>query len=151
MWRAAAAATKSPPAKPVTLSAKVYVPEVDGYSFIGRILGPRGTSVRRLQTETGCTILIRGRGSVKDQTREEQLREQPGWEHLKDRLHVLVTATDVSEQRCQQRLDYATQSVQRLLTPQYDEYKRQQLVHLAVINGTYRPPNTRRRPVVIHS
>ncbi|KAI6242002.1 KH domain-containing protein [Aphelenchoides fujianensis] len=121
------------------MSARIYIPQVSGYNFIGRILGPRGISVRRLESETTCKILIRGRGSVKDSRRQERLMNKEGWEHLHDELHVLIAAFDDSKSRCRERLEYAVQAVQRLLIPQYDEYKRQQLMQLAIINGTYRP------------
>ncbi|KAI6233288.1 KH domain-containing protein [Aphelenchoides fujianensis] len=121
------------------MSARIYIPQVSGYNFIGRILGPRGISVRRLESETTCKILIRGRGSVKDSRRQERLMNKEGWEHLHDELHVLIAAFDDSKSRCRERLEYAVHAVQRLLIPQYDEYKRQQLMQLAIINGTFRP------------
>ncbi|CAD5227628.1 unnamed protein product [Bursaphelenchus okinawaensis] len=119
--------------------AKLFIPKVEGYNFIGRIIGPRGISVRRLENETSCKILIRGRGSVKDGRKESQLRNKDGWQHLTEKLHVLVISSDPDPNRRRQRLDEAVESVRRLLTPQYDEYKRQQLLQLAIINGTYRP------------
>ncbi|KAI6242004.1 KH domain-containing protein [Aphelenchoides fujianensis] len=121
------------------MSARIYIPQVSGYNFIGRILGPRGISVRRLESETTCKILIRGRGSVKDSRRQERLMNKEGWKHLHDELHVLIAAFDDSKSRSRERLEYAVHAVQRLLIPQYDEYKRQQLMQLAIINGTYRP------------
>jgi len=124
----------------IWLSAKIYIPEVENYSFIGRILGPRGISVRRLEAETECKILIRGRGSIKDEKREQYLLTRPGWAHLRDKLHILLLANDESSAKiCRERLEGAVQVIQRLLIPQYDEYKRQQLMHLAILNGTYRP------------
>uniref|UniRef100_A0A914EKV2 K Homology domain-containing protein n=1 Tax=Acrobeloides nanus TaxID=290746 RepID=A0A914EKV2_9BILA len=47
------------------LEKKVDIPEHPGYNFIGRILGPRGISIRQLEAATQCGILIRGKGSVK--------------------------------------------------------------------------------------
>lgn len=47
------------------LEKKVFIPEHPGYNFIGRILGPRGISIRQLEAATQCDILIRGKGSVK--------------------------------------------------------------------------------------
>ena len=38
-------------------------PEVN---FIGLIIGPRGNTQKRLVQETGCQVVIRGKGSVKD-------------------------------------------------------------------------------------
>lgn len=36
------------------------------YNFVGRILGPRGNSLKRVEAMTKCRVYIRGRGSVKD-------------------------------------------------------------------------------------
>lgn len=114
---------------------------MEGYNFIGRILGPRGISVRRLEAETECKILIRGRGSIKDEKREQYLlsRNGGGWAHLNDKLHVLLLAHDESdEKRCRNRLKSAIQVIQGLLVPTYDQWKKNQLIQLSVLNGTYR-------------
>ncbi|KAL5972325.1 hypothetical protein ACLOJK_041578 [Asimina triloba] len=34
----------------------------------GRLLGPRGNSLKRVEASTECRVLIRGRGSIKDLT-----------------------------------------------------------------------------------
>jgi len=39
------------------------------YNFVGRLLGPRGNSLKRVEASTDCRVLIRGRGSIKDPTR----------------------------------------------------------------------------------
>ena len=46
---------------------KVYIPERNypNINFIGLILGPQGMNQKRMQYETGCRILIKGRGSSK--------------------------------------------------------------------------------------
>ena len=55
----------------VHMSVKVPFPDStldnDGrcQNLIGRILGPRGISVRQLEMLYGCKILIRGKGSIK--------------------------------------------------------------------------------------
>lgn len=36
------------------------------YNFVGRILGPRGNSLKRVEAITECRVYIRGQGSVKD-------------------------------------------------------------------------------------
>ena len=36
------------------------------YNFVGRLLGPRGNSLKRVEASTDCRVLIRGRGSIKD-------------------------------------------------------------------------------------
>ncbi|KAK6109690.1 hypothetical protein QQG55_36990 [Brugia pahangi] len=123
----------------VTIQEKVIIPQRPNCKLIGRILGPRGISVKQLEAQTDCRILIRGRGSVKDARREARLRNRIGWEHLSEPLHVLIIATDVSHGRCVQKLSFGIHSVKALLSSNDDEHKRRQLVQLAIINGTYRP------------
>ena len=36
------------------------------FNFVGRIIGPRGLTLRQVEQETACKILVRGRGSMKD-------------------------------------------------------------------------------------
>ncbi|XP_059084082.1 protein held out wings-like isoform X2 [Tigriopus californicus] len=126
---------------PVILSEKVYVPvkEYPDFNFVGRILGPRGMTTKQLEQETGCKIMVRGKGSMRDKKKEDQNRGKPNWEHLNDELHVLITVED-SENRGQLKLQRAVDEVKKLLTVSdgEDELKKRQLMELAIINGTYR-------------
>lgn len=36
------------------------------FNFVGRILGPRGMTAKQLEQETGCKIMVRGKGSMRD-------------------------------------------------------------------------------------
>ena len=36
------------------------------FNFVGRILGPRGMTTKQLESETGCKIMVRGKGSMRD-------------------------------------------------------------------------------------
>ena len=36
------------------------------FNFVGRLLGPRGNSLKRVEVTTGCRVYIRGKGSIKD-------------------------------------------------------------------------------------
>ena len=36
------------------------------FNFVGRILGPRGMYAKQLEKETGCKIMVRGKGSIRD-------------------------------------------------------------------------------------
>lgn len=126
----------------VTLSEKVYVPvkEHPDFNFVGRILGPRGMTAKQLEQETGCKIMVRGRGSMRDKKKEEQNRGKPNWEHLQDELHVLLTVED-TEGRAKIKLQRAVDEIKKLLVPSADgedELKKRQLMELAIINGTYR-------------
>ncbi|XP_034940919.1 protein held out wings isoform X3 [Chelonus insularis] len=130
----------------VTLTEKVYVPvkEHPDFNFVGRILGPRGMTAKQLEQETGCKIMVRGKGSMRDKKKEEQNRGKPNWEHLTDELHVLLTVED-TENRATLKLARAVEEVKKLLVPAdgEDELKKRQLMELAIINGTYRDSNTK--------
>jgi protein quaking len=126
---------------PINLSEKVYVPikEYPDFNFVGRILGPRGMTTKQLEQETGCKIMVRGKGSMRDKKKEDQNRGKPNWEHLNDDLHVLITVED-TENRAAMKLQRAVDEVKKLLTVSEgeDELKKRQLMELAIINGTYR-------------
>ncbi|KAK8582749.1 hypothetical protein V6N13_069518 [Hibiscus sabdariffa] len=110
------------------------------YNFVGRILGPRGNSLKRVEAVTECRVFIRGKGSVKDSAKEEKLKDKPGYEHLNEPLHVLVEA-EFPENMINSRLDYAVGILENLLKPvdeSLDNYKKQQLRELALLNGTLR-------------
>jgi len=57
-----------PICNPCRFSSKIYIPinEYPGYNFIGLIIGPRGNTQKRMQSETNTKIAIRGRGSMKE-------------------------------------------------------------------------------------
>ncbi|KHN73470.1 Uncharacterized protein Tcan_18270 [Toxocara canis] len=137
--------TSQPEASVITLQRKIPIPRRPGCKYVGRILGPRGISIRQLEADTDCRILIRGKGSVKDSRREARLKNKAGWEHLCEPLHVLITASETNEQRCAIKLERAADTIEQLLATDNDEYKRLQLIQLAIINGTYRPGGTQRR------
>ncbi|GFG38428.1 hypothetical protein Cfor_02468, partial [Coptotermes formosanus] len=110
------------------------------FNFVGRILGPRGMTAKQLEQETGCKIMVRGRGSMRDKKKEELNRGKPNWEHLNDELHVLITVED-TENRATMKMQRAVEEVKKLLIPVADgedELKKRQLMELAIINGTYR-------------
>ena len=56
---------------------------------MGRLLGPKGSTLRGMQEISGCKMAILGRGSMRDKEREEQCRIEGGkYAHLNDELHV---------------------------------------------------------------
>lgn len=126
----------------LTLSEKVFVPnkEYPDFNFVGRILGPRGMTAKQLEQETGCKIMVRGKGSMRDKKKEEMNRGKPNWEHLNEELHVLITVED-SRNRADLKMKRAMDEVKKLLVPApegEDDLKKRQLMELAIINGTYR-------------
>lgn len=126
----------------------VPVDKYPNYNFVGRILGPRGNSLKRVEAVTECRVYIRGKGSVKDSVKEEKLKDKPGYEHLNEPLHVLVEA-EFPEDMINSRLDYAVTILENLLKPvdeSLDNYKKQQLRELALLNGTLREESPRMSP-----
>ncbi|EMS59864.1 KH domain-containing protein SPIN1 [Triticum urartu] len=110
------------------------------FNFVGRILGPRGNSLKRVEASTGCRVFIRGKGSIKDPGKEDKLRGKPGYEHLSEQLHILIEA-EFPANIIDARLRHAQEILEELLKPvdeTQDIYKRQQLRELAMLNSTLR-------------
>ena len=64
------------------------------HNLVGRLLGPKGLTLKRMQAETQTKMSILGRGSMRDRQKEEELRggDDPSYAHLKEDLHVLIEA-----------------------------------------------------------
>ncbi|XP_072969319.1 KH domain-containing protein At5g56140-like isoform X2 [Typha angustifolia] len=123
-----------------TIRIEIPVDKYPNYNFVGRLLGPRGNSLKRVEASTDCRVLIRGRGSIKDPTREEMMRGKPGYEHLNEPLHVVVEA-ELPVEIIDTRLMQAREILEDLLKPMnesLDFFKKQQLRELAILNGTLR-------------
>ncbi|KAK6230006.1 hypothetical protein QUC31_001524 [Theobroma cacao] len=123
-----------------TIRVDIPVEKYPNYNFVGRLLGPRGNSLKRVEANTECRVLIRGRGSIKDPAREEMMRGKPGYEHLNEPLHILVEG-ELPVEIVDARLMQAREILEDLLKPvdeSQDFYKKQQLRELAMLNGTLR-------------
>ncbi|XP_040361391.1 KH domain-containing protein At4g26480 isoform X2 [Rosa chinensis] len=123
-----------------TIRVDIPVDKYPNYNFVGRLLGPRGNSLKRVEATTECRVLIRGRGSIKDPAREDMMRGKPGYEHLNEPLHILVEA-ELPVEIVDARLLQAREVLEDLLRPvdeSQDFYKKQQLRELAMLNGTLR-------------
>jgi polyribonucleotide nucleotidyltransferase len=51
---------------PNKIRRKIPIPPDPTFNYIGLIIGPKGVSQKKLEEETGCKILIRGKGSQKE-------------------------------------------------------------------------------------
>ncbi|KAL2333097.1 hypothetical protein Fmac_014310 [Flemingia macrophylla] len=138
-WQSSPVALSSPIVKKI-LRLDIPKDSYPNFNFVGRLLGPRGNSLKRVEATTGCRVFIRGKGSIKDLEKEELLRGRPGYEHLNDPLHILIEA-ELPASVVDVRLRQAQEIIQELLKPvdeSQDLYKRQQLRELAMLNSNFR-------------
>lgn len=77
---------------------KIFIPQKDypGYNFIGLIIGPRGNTQKRMQTETNTKIAIRGRGG-KPAAAPRSCPRQPCGAHREAAVHFCWPAGSVKE------------------------------------------------------
>ncbi|EDV55597.2 KH domain-containing, RNA-binding, signal transduction-associated protein 2 [Drosophila erecta] len=120
--------------KPMKITQKVFVPvkQYPKFNFTGKILGPKGNSLRRLQDETQCKIAIKGRSSIRDRNKEEQLRNtgDPRYAHLQKDLFLEVS-TVATPAECYARIAYALAEIRKYLIPdKNDEVSHEQLREL---------------------
>ncbi|CAI9107184.1 OLC1v1006482C1 [Oldenlandia corymbosa var. corymbosa] len=122
------------------LRLDIPVDRFPNFNFVGRLLGPRGNSLKRVEASTGCRVFIRGKGSIKDPDKEDSLRGRQGYEHLSEPLHVLIEA-ELPISIVDSRLKQAKEIIEELLKPvdeSQDLYKRQQLRELAMLNNSFK-------------
>jgi len=123
-----------PPAQKV--SDKVFIPAErnPAVNFIGLLIGPRGNTLKRLESETGCKIIIRGKGSVK----EGKVGRVPGqlMPGEDEPLHALITGPSPAEVK--KGVKVVTEIVKEGIEcpDAANELRRNQLRELAELNGT---------------
>ncbi|XP_055692421.1 KH domain-containing, RNA-binding, signal transduction-associated protein 3-like isoform X1 [Lutzomyia longipalpis] len=120
--------------KQIRVNVKVLVPvkEHPKFNFVGKLLGPKGNSMKRLQEDTMCKMAVLGRGSMKDRKREEELRAslEPKYAHLNDDLHVEISAL-APPAEAHARIAYALAEVRKYLIPDSnDNIRREQIREL---------------------
>ncbi|KAF1829649.1 hypothetical protein BDW02DRAFT_583520 [Decorospora gaudefroyi] len=146
-----------PPAdyrRPTKTQEKVYVP-VNDYpeiNFIGLLIGPRGNTLKKMETESGAKIAIRGKGSVKEGKGRSDAAHTSNQE---EDLHCLIMAD--TEDKVNKAKKLIHNVIETVIPPtricssaQYSQYqaasipegqnelKRNQLRELAALNGTLR-------------
>jgi len=116
---------------------KVWIPSLEfpEINFIGQLLGPRGNTLKKMETESGAKISIRGKGSIKEGKARQDGVLAPGEE---EDLHCLVTAD--SEEKVAKAVKLINKIIETAASvpEEHNELKRQQLRALAALNGTLR-------------
>ncbi|OPJ75570.1 KH domain-containing, RNA-binding, signal transduction-associated protein 3 isoform C [Patagioenas fasciata monilis] len=110
--------------KNMKLGQKVLIPvkQFPKFNFVGKLLGPRGNSLKRLQEETLTKMSILGKGSMRDKTKEEELRKsgEAKYFHLNDDLHVLIEVF-APPAEAYARMGHALEEIKKFLIPEYDD------------------------------
>ncbi|KAG5926564.1 Branchpoint-bridging protein [Claviceps africana] len=101
--------------RPTKTQEKVYVP-VNDYpeiNFIGLLIGPRGNTLKKMETESGAKIAIRGKGSVKEGKGRSDAAHSSNQE---EDLHCLIMAdTEEKINKAKQLIHNVIETVSLLL------------------------------------
>ncbi|XP_010215533.1 PREDICTED: KH domain-containing, RNA-binding, signal transduction-associated protein 1 [Tinamus guttatus] len=133
------------------LKERVLIPvkQYPKFNFVGKILGPQGNTIKRLQEETGAKISVLGKGSMRDKAKEEELRKggDPKYAHLNMDLHVFI---EVFGPPCEAYalMAHAMEEVKKFLVPDMmDDICQEQFLELSYLNGVPEPSRGRGVPV----
>ncbi|KAH9619302.1 hypothetical protein KSS87_019487 [Heliosperma pusillum] len=74
-WQGAPASPSSYTVKRI-MRLEIPVDAYPNFNFVGRLLGPRGNSLKRVEASTGCRVYIRGKGSIKDPDKAKEILEE---------------------------------------------------------------------------
>ncbi|KAM3842474.1 KH domain-containing, RNA-binding, signal transduction-associated protein 3-like [Diretmus argenteus] len=118
---------------------KVLIPvkQFPKFNFVGKLLGPRGNSLKRLQEDTLTEMSILGKGSMRNKEKEEELRKsgEAKYHHLNEDLHVLIEVF-APPAEAYARMGHALEEIKKFLIPDYnDEIRQAQLQELTYLNG----------------
>uniref|UniRef100_A0A915MNR0 K Homology domain-containing protein n=1 Tax=Meloidogyne javanica TaxID=6303 RepID=A0A915MNR0_MELJA len=83
--------------KPIKVTKKILVPSFrhQKFNFVGKVLGPKGTTLQNIAKTYKCHVYILGRGSTRDRAKEQELLAggDPQYAHYGGPLHVKVETT----------------------------------------------------------
>ncbi|KAJ8972382.1 hypothetical protein NQ314_000206 [Rhamnusium bicolor] len=111
------------------------------FNFVGKLLGPKGNSMKRLQEETMCKMAVLGRGSMKDRQKEEEYRNSldPKYSHLSDDLHVEISALGPPAE-AHARVAFALAEVRKYLIPDNnDNIRQEQMREMEIMTSSDTP------------
>uniref|UniRef100_A0A8C4SPX0 KH domain-containing, RNA-binding, signal transduction-associated protein 1 n=1 Tax=Erpetoichthys calabaricus TaxID=27687 RepID=A0A8C4SPX0_ERPCA len=138
--------------KNIKLKERILIPvkQYPKFNFVGKILGPQGNTIRRLQEETGAKISVLGKGSMRDKAKEEDLRKggEPKYSHLSMELHVFIEVFAPAPE-AYSRMAHAMEEVKKFLIPDMmDDICQEQFMELSYLNGGQEPVRGRGGPPV---
>jgi len=123
--------------RPTKTQEKVYVP-VNDYpeiNFIGLLIGPRGNTLKNMETKSLAKIAIRGKGSVKEGKGKSDAAHASNQD---EDLHCLIMADTEEKIAKAKELIHQVIETAASIPEGQNELKRNQLRELAALNGTLR-------------
>lgn len=106
--------------KPIKLIRKILIPTFRNprFNYVGKVLGPKGTTLQNIAKHFKCHVYILGRGSTRDRAKEEELLNSgdPNYAHYAGPLHVKVE-TNAPPALAYQRVSGVLDVLQQLLQP----------------------------------
>ncbi|KAM0720098.1 hypothetical protein Q7P37_004234 [Cladosporium fusiforme] len=123
--------------RPTKTQEKVYVP-VNDYpeiNFIGLLIGPRGNTLKTMETKSQAKIAIRGKGSVKEGKGKSDAAHASNQD---EDLHCLIMADTEEKIIKAKELIHQVIETAASIPEGQNELKRNQLRELAALNGTLR-------------
>ncbi|RJE21985.1 hypothetical protein PHISCL_05689 [Aspergillus sclerotialis] len=118
--------------RPTKTQEKVYVP-VNDYPEIN--FRPRGNTLKKMETESGAKIAIRGKGSVKEGKGRSDAAHSSNQE---EDLHCLIMADTEDKVNKAKKLIHNVIETAASIPEGQNALKRNQLRELAALNGTLR-------------
>ncbi|KAK4215968.1 hypothetical protein QBC37DRAFT_280610 [Rhypophila decipiens] len=105
------------------------------FTKVGLLIGPRGNTLKKMETESGAKIAIRGKGSVKEGKGRSDAAHSSNQE---EDLHCLIMADTEEKVNKAKKLIHNVIETAASIPEGQNELKRNQLRELAALNGTLR-------------
>jgi len=122
----------------VKLTKKIMVPidKYPCYNFIGKLMGPKATNIKRIQQQTNSSVLILGQGSTRDKSKEKMLAESgdPKFAHFKEPLHISIHVKGYKDD-AESHLSSAITEVMKYMNPNDTTLKQEALPNVTTMRG----------------
>ncbi|KAA0197959.1 KH domain containing RNA binding signal [Fasciolopsis buskii] len=109
----------------VKIRVKVDIPQTQypTVNFVGKLLGPGGSTLRAVQESTKTKMAILGAGSLRDEAKERELLSNgdPKYQHLKQKLHLQVDSL-APPAEAYYRLSHALAELRKIMLPESTEF-----------------------------
>lgn len=115
---------------------RIWIPaeEFPQINFVGLLIGPRGNTLKRMESESGAKISIRGKGAEK----EGKIRNDGNNIGMDEELHCMIMGD--TEAKVKRAVEMVNRIIEKAASsPEAEnEMKQTQLRELAILNGTLR-------------